>query len=242
MSEALFEYQLRVSPRARNVRLRVSAPRGLEVIVPRNYNADKVPGLLERKKHWIRAALDRAERNRKFFEPTPAWRIPSRIQLQAIRKSWRTTTQRTNATRVSIREAGINRLLISGQIRNERATRAALRRWLSRQTHEHLVPRLQAISSKTGLRYHRAFVRRQKTRWASCSRQKSVSLNAKLLFLPPEVVDYVIIHELCHVAEMNHSKRFWRLVQCHCYGYHSLDERLRQMWKAVPRWASDNCA
>jgi predicted metal-dependent hydrolase len=63
-------------------------------------------------------------------------------------------------------------------------------------------------------------------------------LNAKLLFLPPELVDYVMIHELSHLAEMNHSKRFWALVERHDPRFRILDRQLRDMWKEVPRWAS----
>jgi predicted metal-dependent hydrolase len=100
------------------------------------------------------------------------------------------------------------------------------------------VSRLQTLSLTTGLKYSRAFVKRPRTRWASCSRHESISLNAKLLFLPPDLVDYVIIHELCHLMEMNHSKRFWELVASHCPGFRRLDSQLREMWKVVPRWAS----
>jgi predicted metal-dependent hydrolase len=63
-------------------------------------------------------------------------------------------------------------------------------------------------------------------------------LNAKLLFLPPDVVDYVMTHELCHLEEMNHSRQFWQLVASHYPDYLSRDAALREMWKVVPRWAS----
>ena len=240
MSDPLFDYRVRVSPRARNVRLRVTPQRGLEVIVPRDYDSGRVPRLLERKKEWIRTALERAEANRKFFQPEPAWRIPAQIRLPAIGKVWQITTKKTDAARVTLREVRPDQLLIFGGIHHERAVRCALLRWLMRTTRKYLMPRLKFISLKTGLHYQRGFVHRQKTRWASCSPRKSVSLNAKLLFLPPQLVDYVIAHELCHLEEMNHSKRFWRLVQSHCHVYRSRDRELREMWKSVPKWASQD--
>jgi predicted metal-dependent hydrolase len=236
MSEALFSYSVRVSPKGRNVRLRVTFQRGLEVVVPKGYDVEKVPGLLERKKTWVRAALERAEAQRKFFEPEPSWRLPLQIKLPAISMVWHVTAKETDAPWVAVRELSEGQLLVFGATDDPAACRAALSRWLMRQTRKYLVPRLQSLSLKTGLKYHRAFVKRPRTRWASCSRHRSVSLNAKLLFLPPEEVDYVIIHELCHVVEMNHSKGFWDLVARHCPDYRHLDSRLREMWKAVPRW------
>jgi predicted metal-dependent hydrolase len=65
-------------------------------------------------------------------------------------------------------------------------------------------------------------------------------LNAKLLFLPPHLVEYAMIHELCHVAVMNHSQNFWGLVRRHCPDFRKRDERLRDMWKVVPRWAMED--
>ena len=85
-------------------------------------------------------------------------------------------------------------------------------------------PRLHRLSLKMGHQFRRTSVERPKTRWASCSRRRSISLNAKLLFLPPELVDYVLIHELCHLLEMNHSKRFWTLVMQHTPEFRKLDD------------------
>jgi len=238
MNNVLFDYRLRRSPHGRNVRLRVTRQRGLEVIVPQGYDATKIPVLLERKKQWIRAALERIENLRKFFEPEPNWRPPLQIKLAAIGATWHVVPKATEVPWVAVRELDRERLLVFGDIHSEKACRAALTRWLMRQTRDHLVPRLQAIGLKTKLRYRRAFIKRQKTRWASCSKRKTICLNAKLLFLPSEIVDYVMVHELCHVAVMRHSKEFWTLVGQHCPNYRKLDNRLRDMWKVVPRWAA----
>ena len=237
MSKALFEYHLRISPRGKTVRLRVTVQNGLEVVVPRGYDEKKVPAVLDRQRHWIRTALERAELQRKCLQPEPEWRLPTKIELPALGTVWHLTARESSVAFVSVRELGHDRLLVFGAIGDEAACRVALARWLIRQAREHLVPRLEAASRKRGLAFHRVLIRRQRTRWASYSRRGTVSLNAKLLFLPPELVDYVMVHELCHAVEMNHSERFWALLARHCPGYHSLHIRLRDMWKSVPRWA-----
>lgn len=238
MNRALFEYRLRESSRARHVRLRVTPEQGLEVVVPEGYNgAADIPRLLEHKRRWIHAALERAQINRKFLDPEAAWRVPGQIALPALGKSWEVRTRETNAAGARLRAIGIDCLELSGRINDERACRATLGRWLVRQAREHLVPRLQVLGKQTGLRHRHVYLRRQKTRWASCSRHKAISLNVKLLFLTPELVEYVLLHELCHTVELNHSIRFWALVQRHCPGYRQRDAMLREMGQWVPRWA-----
>jgi predicted metal-dependent hydrolase len=237
MGNMLFKYRVRVSTRARWTRLRVSPQDGLEVIVPKGFDTAEVPALLERENYWIRAALGRAESSRKFSEPKSDWQVPIQIELPAAGVVWQVNAKDTDMPWVAIREVDAGCLLIVGSINDEKVCRAALARWLIRQAKRHLLARLEAISIKTSLPFERALVKRQKTRWASCSTRKAISLNAKLLFLAPELVDYVLIHELCHIAFMNHSKQFWELVEFHCPYFRELDSQVRNMWKRMPGWA-----
>ena len=77
-------------------------------------------------------------------------------------------------------------------------------------------------------------MRAQRSRWGSCSRQRAISINQKLLFLPPALVRYVFIHELCHMVHFDHSPAFWRLVTQREPRGRALDEELGVAWRYVP--------
>jgi predicted metal-dependent hydrolase len=72
-----------------------------------------------------------------------------------------------------------------------------------------LIDRLNLLAEKYGFTYNRVFIRNQKTRWGSCSTKNNINLNVNLVRLPPELIDYTIIHELVHTRVKNHSRRFW---------------------------------
>ena len=116
------------------------------------------------------------------------------------------------------------------------AVTARLREWLRLKVRAEIFPLAAQVAEKHGLRIEGLMVKSQRTRWASCSAKKNLSLNIKLLFLSPELVRYVLVHELCHTVHMNHSKEFWRLVACAEPQYRILDQGLREAWKSVPQW------
>lgn len=72
--------------------------------------------------------------------------------------------------------------------------------------------KVKILNGKYGYKYNRISIRNQKTCWGSCSRKGNLNFNYKIMFLPENIQDYIIVHELCHLKEFNHSKKFWRLV------------------------------
>ena len=84
---------------------------------------------------------------------------------------------------------------------------------LAEQAMKDLPARCGRFAPLVGVRYGRITIRNQKTRWGSCSAKGNLNFNCLLMLAPPEVRDYVVVHELCHRKEMNHSDRFWAEVQ-----------------------------
>ena len=93
---------------------------------------------------------------------------------------------------------------------------------------KYLVERLNEFCSRNGFKYHRVFVKNQKTRWGSCSDKNNINLNVNLVRLPDELIDYVILHELVHTRVKNHSNRFWEELSKFVEDPKSLDKKLRQ--------------
>jgi len=126
--------------------------------------------------------------------------------------------------------------LISGPLADRRRVSITLRRWLCDLALTHFGEQLAMLASEIDMTYQRLQIRRQRTRWGSCSVSGTISLNVSLLFLQPEVVRYLMIHELCHTRHMNHSARFWDLVGSVEPDYRQLDRALLRSWREVPWW------
>lgn len=88
--------------------------------------------------------------------------------------------------------------------------------------------RLTHFNTLYGFSYKRVAIRNQRTCWGSCSEHGNLNFNYKILFLPPHLADYLIVHELCHLAELNHSSRFWLQVSRACPDYQALKRELKR--------------
>ena len=117
---------------------------------------------------------------------------------------------------------------------DEAVLRDLFERWLRRWARQDIPLRVAALAREMQLKYTRIGIRDQRSKWGSCSMQGSISLNMRLMLVPPSVCDYVITHELAHLCQLNHSARFWRIVEQHCPDY-----RNRQHWLREHAWLLD---
>jgi len=233
---ALPEYTVRESTRAKHVRLRVSTHDGLVVVVPNGFDRAQIPGILVEKKRWLNRAMTEVDRRREVMEP--ADELPERIALRAIGEDWTVERQECEASSVRTTEHVDNRLLVRGVIDTPDVWRPALRRWVVGKAKQSLVPWLEAVAEERGFQVGRVSIRCQKTRWGSHSKRGTISLNAQLLFVPPQLVRYVFLHELCHSVHLDHSARFWNLLRQHEPQTDRLRKELRAAWRYVPGWST----
>ncbi len=99
---------------------------------------------------------------------------------------------------------------------------------LRAQAAEALPPQLRALAADHGLTVNRVTIRNQRSRWGSCSSRGHITLNFRLMLMPPEVRAYILIHELMHLKQANHSIRFWRLVESACPGFREAERWLKK--------------
>ncbi len=191
-------YTIRRSERARRVRVTVDSTRGVEVVLPRRAPEREAAAAIRELRPWIERRVRELERVRE----TLAARGNSVPYLDHVL----TVVPEPGRTRVHRR--GTELLAPAGAQQQE-----ALERWYRRAARIEIAPRLDRACAAAGSSYRRLTIRGQRTRWASCSPTGSMSFNWRLLLAPEAVLDYVVWHEVCHLQVMDHSPRFWALLE-----------------------------
>ncbi len=225
-------FDVRESARARRLSIKVF-PRGrVEVVVPKRTRPTEVESFVSENSEWIK----RARESFALEHPPEPFRLPEEISLRALDRTISIRYEPKNgASNVRIR-ALHREIVLSGQTGNEKRCIQALKRWLTKTARKEFEPRLRALSTLTGTPFNKLQVRAQRTCWGSRSSSGTVSLNLCLLFLEPELLRYLMIHELCHGKHMNHAKSFWRFVGKFEPDYRKLDRELTECWNRVPSW------
>lgn len=223
-------YSIKRSVRARRVNLKISAHAGLELILPMCFKLQEIPNILQEKREWIEkhlANIQQVDKNKEL--------LPQQFHLLSCAEEWKIYyVSSSNPPQIIVRPN--NELTLLGDLENISACRRVLTGWLREKAQHVLPPILQALSLELNLPFKSLTIRSQKTRWGSCSSRGAISLNYKLIFLKPELVRHVLIHELCHTVHLDHSSKFWKQVtrfdenwRCH----HALIQRSENL---IPLW------
>jgi predicted metal-dependent hydrolase len=220
-------YRIRRSERARHARILVDAS-GVEVVVPRRFPLRAVEPFVEEKRAWIERTLRRMQETESELPPA---RLEDRGHVPYLGERLGLAVRVDPSRRrehVARRGDVLHVALPQGV-----ALRDALERWYRRRARAEVAPRLDAACARAGTRYAGLQIRGQRTRWASCSSNGAMSFNWRLLLAPPEILDYVVEHEVAHIEVLDHSPRFWRLLASRCPDWREREQWLRRHGHAL---------
>jgi len=232
------DYTVKVSQRAKSVRLKMTPHGGLVVVVPPGFDKKKIAPILLHHEEWIKKVTAKFDLHRQTPPPLSENGLPVTIAFPDFAESWSVAYTQSGIGEVEMVERQGNCLLVSGDVANTSLSCRLLCSWLKHRAQQLLLPALEKLAAAHDLRYDSAGIRLQHSRWGSCSSRRVITLNSKLLFLPEHLVRYIMLHELGHTVHMNHSRAFWSLVHEHDPLCHSNNLEMKSAWKYVPEWVS----
>lgn len=202
LDDRTVEVRVRASSTPRTTRVLLGPERPLEIIVPAGTSDEQIAAVLVDRRGWIAAKLADAERRRAQ---------PFTLDLQRSGHGWLAAVaiplhiQRGSSPKAALRDG---QLVVTGADDGE--CTEALRRWYRRQAKQTILAVVDEHASRLDLAYRSVSIRDQRTRWGSCSAAGNLSFNWRLVIAPTDVLNYIVVHELCHLAIPNHAKAFWR--------------------------------
>jgi predicted metal-dependent hydrolase len=228
-TEIPFPYQMRVSKRAKRLNLRVSADRGIQLIVPRFISQKTAINFLQQQTDWLKQHAHIWQQHQRVID------LPTKLSLPSLQQTWRIAYDYNPFYKTNRIVQAADQLIYTGNTDNAMVLEK-LQAWVKRNAKAYLTTRIEQLSEQTALFFNALSFRQQRTLWGSCTHQKNISLNCKLIFLPNELIDYVLIHELAHTVHLNHGKHFWQLVKKHCDNYKACLQQLRLADQYIPAW------
>lgn len=231
------DYTVRVSSRAKRVRLVVTPAEGLVVVVPRGFSQGRIPSVVREHAAWVERTLARTAERRAHLAARADAPVPESIEMPGIAVRWRVVLEPTAAAGVRGRVRD-DTLTLTGQVADTPACLEAMRRAVARVARERLPLMLGSAEAETGWSAAKVTIRRQRSRWGSCTAAGHLSLNESLVFLPQHLVRYVMVHELAHTRRLDHSPAFWALVTAFDTEWKTARAQLHEAWRHVPAWAA----
>lgn len=204
--------KIRHSKRAKHILLRVTPEDGLIATLPRGANRKALDRALHEHADWIEKQTLQVSQDRARLLLARNTR-PENLEFRAKSESLQLHYQPTSGSRSRIIRRGNELQINTPDVENIEIIHQKLSEYIRREAKVFLGERLKRLSEQHGLRHTGLSIRRQKTRWGSCSARHHINLNDKLLFLPEALMEHVLLHELAHTRHLNHSPRFHALLK-----------------------------
>ena len=219
-------YSIRKSARAKYDSITVGSD-GVKVVAPRGVSDDRIIAVVENKREWIFNKVEGLKLQNKQLRTERELVSGVKLPFQGKDFTLGVSEYDGRYTRVTI-EGELFVVYINKNLplnKRQEEIRRGLERWYVIQAKEIFHNRLEVYRDKLGLNFNQVRLKNQKTRWGSCSSKGNVNLNWRLVMSPTFVMDYVIVHELCHLKFMNHSHEFWQLLESLIPDY-----KVRKLW------------
>jgi hypothetical protein len=230
--EGIGSVKFKKNNRARNISIAVKPLNGVHVTVPNYVSYLDAEKIVSQKREWIVNHLDKAreiEKGYTKFSEDKTYRTKFH-ELVLNRNNGDKITVRVQNGKINVSyplQLNSDSAIVQSAIRN------GIVRALKVEAKNYLPARVKELAEKSGMNFQNVAVKNVKSRWGSCSRKKNINLNIHLMRLPEYLIDYVILHELAHTIELNHSKKFWALLDSLTGGAKQLDKELNNYRVAI---------
>lgn len=220
-------YRIKRSTRAKRARIQVSAADGIVVILPPGYYTAHAGDVLNENSAWVVKQYCKLRDKPRVY---PEFSFKSGSFLPYLGRLHRLAVNvgNGNSARVIRNDGEIVVILPPGLYGDVSRIREILRRWYRGQAHREIIPRVCSYAQLLSVGFNRIAIKDQRTVWGSCSRKGNLNFNYRLVMAPEKVLEYIIVHELSHLKEPNHSPRFWKVV-----------ESVMPDYRAVRKWIKE---
>jgi len=218
------------SKRARNIRLQINSDGQFSLIAPRLMPQFAIKSFLVKHTSWIKKQWIKIEKQ-KTLRPKFNYQNGDIFYYFGEQVNLMVSPSDKKRTAIKIRGSSIIINLHHSISKSDgvKTIKQIIENFYKKKAEEVIHDRLQFFNEHYNFKYNRVTLRNQKSRWGSCSYLKNLNFNWRLIMAPIEVIDYVVVHELCHLKEMNHSQRYWDLVT-----------EVIPNYKEVRKWLKDN--
>ena len=201
-------YTIKRSPKRKKLTITVERDRSVVVHAPESTSKETIRKVVESKRQWIYEKTQHAQKYDKRPHP-PGKELVNGESALYLGREYQIEIISTDSTEIHLEQ----RFLIPASLAGER--RRVLRNWYIDQAKERILPKVKSLAATLGVNFASAKIVDNRFRWGSCTPKDNVNLNWRLIKAPMFVIDYVIVHELAHLIEANHTPRFWNIVRTH---------------------------
>ena len=213
------EYTTKYSEKRKTLGLVVERDKSVVVLAPSGTNREILDDFVERKKFWL---FEKINYSPKFGEPKPETPFLSGKAIPYLGKNYKLDVTDDEMGNITFN----GKFLISKHHLQE--GKALLEQWYKLKAKEKIKPLVEFYARQLGVQYNTVLISDLKYRWGSCTLKGNLNFNWRLIKTPQYVITYVVIHELAHLLELNHSERFWNIVKVQMPNYLEAKEWLRE--------------